>query len=332
TFVERIKHLQRSMNNTYISTTDLSASHHEPINLVNYIIPRKTNFINDNDTNNYTTDVESNDESLDDDNVLLGQIAKKLAIKTNSYNMFVTREESKLQNLNARSSKSIPSHNAVMNLFMQVLEHQAAAQFMMQFKIICALCKREALAVAAYPDLELDEALKYFPLKKDAYAFPHTAPPFVPSHISATFKGLFIGKTPAWVIGFALLRITGQMVYALHRTDVSELSHAADHAYIIQGENNYLCRPHKSSSPMKHHPADPIVNFSHANNGNKNRSAKKQKKSNSNSAVLFVPSTGIYYSTLFTKATPRINAWGTVMSNKIAREQRSLLQLPATAL
>ena len=217
-----------------------------------------------------------------------------------------------------------------MTLIQQGMDNAAAIQYMRQVKLIRALCKREALAVEKYPDLELDESLKLVPNPTNPYAFPHIAPPFVPGHLSKYFKNLMIGKTPAWVVGHALSWITGPMQYSLHISTLNELKNASDHAYIIQGCLNTLCQPHIVTDNNKHHPAMPIIKFSEKPSDKNNR--KKQKTNVSNLVVLFIPSTGIYYCTAYPKATPRINAWGRVMDNHTASMQNSLTQLPATSL
>src|SRR5687767_5305198 len=104
---------------------------------------------------------------------------------------------------------------------------------MMHLKLIQALCKSEAIVVAAYLELDLKEVLTCIPVPQNPFAYPHNAPSFVPRCFDVKFKGLLIGKIPAWAIAFALSQIGGPMTYSLHKLVVKELCDALDHSFII---------------------------------------------------------------------------------------------------
>ncbi len=268
------------------------------------------------------SDSDSDSSRYDDESILTGRLLTQLAIKTNSYNMFVSPEESLPIPKGTQSSQSAPGHNIIVNLIQQVLDIQAATQFAMSMNLIRHLCKENDSGI---PKQQV----------KNAPAFPIVPPTFVCTDIKTKYGRHCIGKTPAWAVGYALSKIVGRKHYSLEICTVADLGKAADDAFIIQGPLNHLCNPHFLSDHNKHHPADPVINVVNNKSSLKNSpkpKAKKQKITLPSSIVLFVPSTGIYYSPHFIKKTPRIKAWGKVMGNPLAAAQNKLAQLPATAL
>jgi len=229
-----------------------------------------------------------------------------LPVIKSSYNTYVPHHTSGVIDCKRHVSKIIPSHSHVTALIEHALEPSHAVMFRLHMKMLkttCALCE----------DLDLD-----------GKAFPDEPPDFVDSLQCSTLRGRFIIKTPVWEIQHCLSKLHGAAkMYSVH--DVSsctELSSAADGAFLICGLLNLECIKdlHVQSNAL--HPHDPFYDIL----------SLTYCATKLTSVVLYFPSTGTYYSPLFLSNTSCLQAKGLWLRNHSMATLNVLQMLPATSL
>jgi len=118
-------------------------------------------------------------------------------------------------------------------------------------------------------------------------SFPAEAPSFVDPLIGCKFNGRYVLKTPIWAIQHCLSSIQSSgMTYSIEVSNSLELLNAADGAFIICGLLNSQCVPQEGRGFCGEHPHDPAYEIISPNS----------RQDKVPSVVLFIPSTGSYYS------------------------------------
>jgi len=166
----------------------------------------------------------------------------------------------------------------------------------------CALCK----------DVDLD-----------GKAFPVEPPDFVDSLLCSNLRGRYIIKTPLWAIQHCLLKLCGSAKsYSIHISSYTELSSAADGAFIICGLLNPECMKDIHAKANAVHPHDPEYDIL----------SPTYRATKLTSVVLYFPSTGTYYSPLFLSNMSRLWAKGLWLRNQSMATLNVFQMLPATSL
>jgi len=117
-------------------------------------------------------------------------------------------------------------------------------------------------------------------------SYPKKAPYFVDSMIGEKYDGKFVIKTPLWAIQHCLsMNNPSRKRYAIELSSASELSTAADGAFIICGYLNPECSTESQSTTRVDHPHDPSYEIVTPNS----------RQNSVPTVVLYMPSTGTYY-------------------------------------
>jgi len=223
-----------------------------------------------------------------------------------SYNTYVPEVVSGKIDCKRRVSKNSPSHSHVMNLIEQVMDVKDAINFRHQF-----ISLKEACA---------SSTSKSSPRE---WSFPAEAPSFLDPSIWQKFLGRYAVKTPLWAIQHCLssMQLSGK-TYSVEVSDSLELSTAADGAFVICGVINPECVPQDGRCFCGEHPHDPSYEIISPN--------CRQKKVPS--VVLFIPSTGSYYSPRFVSNTSRLQSRGLWLGDCRLANSTTLQMLPSTSL
>jgi len=130
-------------------------------------------------------------------------------------------------------------------------------------------------------------ALRMSKSSPQMWSFPAEAPSFVDPLIGCKFKGRYAIKTPIWAIQHCLSSIQSSgKIYSIEVSNLLELLNAADGAFIICGILNPQCVPQEGHGFCGEHPHDPSYKIISPNS----------RQNKVPSVVLFIPSTGSYYS------------------------------------
>jgi len=225
-----------------------------------------------------------------------------LPVIKSSYNTYVPHDTSGVIDCKHRVSKNIPSHSHVTALIEHALEPSHAVLFCSHIKTLKTTCK----------DLDLD-----------GKAFPVEPPDFVDLLQCSVLRGRYIVKTPLWAIQHCLSKLHGaEKTYSIHVSSCTELSSAADGAFLICGLLNPECMKDLNAKANAVHPHDPAYDIL----------SPTYHATKLSSVVLFFPSTGTYYSPLFLSNTSCLWAKGLWLHNYGMATLNVLQMLPATSL